>query len=151
MRENFTESMFYQIRLTAKYLKLLGVQLFEGLGIEVPFDEFIALDVINTNQNLCQRDLAKLILKDRANTGRIVTSLEKKGFVTVTVDKKQNRLVKLLSLTKKGEKFVKSSMDRIKPYIDHVSKSFNNEYEDKIIEVMKDLRQKLSELVETQI
>lgn len=42
---------------------------------------FAALDTISCNKGICQRDLAKLILKDRANTGRILNSLEEKGFI----------------------------------------------------------------------
>lgn len=41
-------------------------------------DEFYALDAIMLNEGICQRELAKLILKDRPNTGRILDSLEKK-------------------------------------------------------------------------
>ena len=151
MKKSYSESLYYQLRLTAKYLKLLGEQLFEGLKIETSFDEFITLDLINNNKGLCQRDLAKMLLKDRANTGRIITKLEEKGYVSINIDKKSNRLVKLLSLTKKGEKFIEATSQRIQPYMEYIGRNFEDDYEEKINKMLTDLRNKLSELVETQI
>ena len=151
MEKCYSESLFYQIRLSAKYVKLLGEQLFEGLKIETSLDEFIALDIINNNKNLCQRDLAKMLLKDRANTGRIIAKLEERGFISVNIDKKSNRLVKLLSLTKKGEKFTEATTKRIRPYMEYIAKGFEEEYIEKFTNTLIDFRKKLSELVETQI
>ncbi len=150
-KETYTESLFYQIRLTAKYLKLLGVQLFEGLNIEIPFEEYIALDIINNNEALCQRDLAKLLIKDRANTGRIINRLSDAGYVEVKIDKRSNRIVKMLFLTKMGKKFVAETNKRILPYTKHIKDNIDVSYEDKLVQMLKDLRNKLSELVETQI
>lgn len=152
--KSYTESLYYQIKLTAKYLKLLSEQLFEGLKIEATPDEFTTMDIINNNEGLCQRDLAKLLLKDRANTGRIVTTLEKRGYVRIVVDKKSNRLVKLLALTTKGKNFVEKTTQKIVPYINHINQNTDMDIEkhaEQISEMLISLRNKLSELVETQI
>ena len=61
--KHFTDTIFYQIELTARYIKMLGTQLFGKLGIALTPDEFAALDCISAHTELCQRDLAKLILK----------------------------------------------------------------------------------------
>src|SRR5574344_1872708 len=108
MKRTYTDSIYYRIRLTARYLKLYGEQMFEKLGLEIPFDEFIALDVIRNNEGICQRDLAKLLVKDRANTGRLVTSLQQQNYIEVKMDKKNNRLVNKLFLTAESEIFMKN-------------------------------------------
>ena len=76
----FTESLAYEVKLTEKYSKMLGLQLFAKLGAPLSPEEFLALDVVSANPDICQRDLAKLIIKDRANTGRLLEALEKKGY-----------------------------------------------------------------------
>ena len=69
--EHYTDSIYYQLEQTAKYCRALGIQMFQNLNIPLTMDEFVALDVIQANDGICQRELAKLILKDRPNTGRI--------------------------------------------------------------------------------
>ena len=76
--------------------------MFQNLNIPLTMDEFVALDVIQANDGICQRELAKLILKDRPNTGRILNSLEEKGYVERFVDTKNNRLVRKMILTEEG-------------------------------------------------
>ena len=75
-KKHFTDTIFYQVELTARYTKMLGTQLFGKLGLGLTPEEFSALDIISYSEDLCQRDLAKLILKDRANTGKLLDSLE---------------------------------------------------------------------------
>lgn len=100
--KHYTESIHYDIQQTAKVIKVLAVQLFNKLGFDIVPDEYSALDVISCHSGICQRDLAKLIFKDRANTGRILNSLEAKGLITRFVDTKNNRLVRKMAMTELG-------------------------------------------------
>lgn len=93
-KKHYTDSIYYDIELTARIMKLLGTQVFENLKIGITPEEHAALDTIFCHPGICQRDLAKLILKDRANTGRILHSLESKNLITRTIDMKNNRLIK---------------------------------------------------------
>ena len=89
--KHFTDTIFYQIELTSRYTRMLGAQLFGRLGLGLTPEEFSTLDVLSCQDSLCQRDLAKLILKDRANTGKLLDSLENKGFIERTLSVKNNR------------------------------------------------------------
>ena len=102
MQNHFTETIFYQIELTAKYTKMLGQQVFEKFNVDLTIEEFSVLDVLVCSDRLCQRDLAKLILKDRANTGKLLDSLEKKGLIERKLSIKNNRPVKFVKITPKG-------------------------------------------------
>lgn len=102
--KHYIDSIYYDLELTASLLKKLGDQLFEQWGLGISPAEHAALDTIFCNTGICQRDLAKLILRDRANTGRILDSLEEKGFITRYVDVKNNRLVKKMGVTEAGHK-----------------------------------------------
>ncbi|MBO8431029.1 MarR family transcriptional regulator [Spirochaetes bacterium] len=101
--KHFTDSIYYELEKTARVLRLLGVQMFEKIDAGLGGDEHAALDTISCNPNICQRDLAKLILKDRANTGKIINSLEEKKLIERCIDTKNNRLVKKVKITEKGE------------------------------------------------
>ena len=74
--KHFTDSLYYDIEQSARLMKKASIQFFDILQIDITPDEYSALDTISCNAGICQRDLAILILKDRANTGRILDSLE---------------------------------------------------------------------------
>ena len=116
-RKHYTETIHYDIEQLARVMKLAAVQTFNKLKLDITPDEFSTLDVISCHSGICQRDLAKLILKDRANTGRILDSLEEKELVTRFVDTKSNRLVKKMALTEKGYKKLIEVAKTIKNHI----------------------------------
>ena len=62
---HYTDSIHYELEQTARLMRILTLQLFTQLGITISLDEYCALDTISINRKICQRDLAKLILKDR--------------------------------------------------------------------------------------
>ena len=72
--KHYINSIYYQLELTAKYCKYLGSQLVAKIGLPISLDEVVTLDTLAMNGDMCQRDLAKIILKDRPSTGRIVNS-----------------------------------------------------------------------------
>ena len=125
--EHYTDSIFYQFEQTAKYCRFLGVQVFQKLNMSISPDEFYALDVIMMHDNICQRELAKLILKDRPNTGRILDSLEGKGYIERFADTKNNRLVRRMRITDTGRKVTEETSERLREYISNLPKIFSDE------------------------
>ncbi len=101
---HYTESIFYELKQTARMMKFHAAQLFELLNIELTPEEYSALDTIMCNPELCQRDLAKLLLLDRANTGRILNRLEDKKYISRSAETKNNRLIKKVIITDDGIK-----------------------------------------------
>lgn len=147
----FTESLAYEVKLTEKYSKMLGLQLFAKLGAPVSPEEFLVLDVVSTNPDVCQRDLAKLIIKDRANTGRLLESLEKKGLIRRIVDVKNNRLVKKIVLTDEGEDILYTWLDKIIPVFDVLYDKFSQEEINQAKDVLRRMRDTFQEIVDIQI
>lgn len=149
--EHYTDTIFYQIELTAKYCKLLGAQVFDKFNAGISCEEFSVLDVLQCNPELCQRDLAKIILKDRANTGKLLDSLEKKGFITRKLSIKNNRPVKIVKITQAGiEKSIEAT-ERIRPHFEHVQEKINNSDIARVGDLLKELRNILDESLEIQI
>ncbi len=151
MQNHFTDTVFYHIELTAKYCKLLGQQVFEKLEAGITPDEFSTLDTLICNPNICQRDLAKLILKDRANTGKILDSLEKKGFITRKLSIKNNRPVKIAEITEAGILKAEEITAKTKPHFTLVTEKINKSGLTKLKDSLKELREILNETLEIQI
>ena len=151
MQNHFTDTIFYEIAITAKYCRLLGQQAFERYNAGITVDEFSVLDTLMCNEKLCQRDLAKLILKDRANTGKILDSLEKKGYITRKLSIKNNRPVKITSITEAGIKKAEKMSAKIKPNMDLVREKINKTDIAKVSSLLRELRSILKDTIEIQI
>ena len=151
MQSTYINSTYYQINLTARYLKIFAAQLFSNLGAAISFEEYIVLDILKNAGSMCQRDLAKLILKDRANTGRICNSLCEKKYIEVKVEEKNNRPVKKCYLTRNGKKYFDKLWIKIKPLLDEILQYFDEEEEKRLQNSLIKCREKLKQLVDIQI
>ena len=151
MKEHFRNTIFYQIELTARYCKLLGAQVFEQFNIGLSVEEYSILDTLMAENELCQRDLAKLILKDRANTGKLLDGLEKKGLITRKLSMKNNRPVKLIEITEKGINQVEEAAAKIRPHYVSIKEQIDNSDMARVGELLAELRRVLQESLKIQI
>lgn len=148
---HYTESIFYEVEFTAKYIKKMGYNYCNELDMGVGPEETLALDIIYLNPGICQRDLAKKLLKDRAGTGRILLQLEAKGFVERFVDTKGNRLVRKMKLTPSGEKMLKLVTEKFAPLAKKIRKAFIAEKGEQLKNLLCEMRTILADNVKTQI
>ena len=72
----YIDSFPYEIELTARVCHENARQLLESITDEISIDEFAILDTLTARSGLSQADLARLILKGKAHTGRFLISLE---------------------------------------------------------------------------
>ncbi len=148
---HYTDSIHYELEQTSRLMKKVTTQLFEKLEIDLSLDEYAALDTVSVNAGICQRDLAKLILKDRANTGRILDSLEQKGFITRFIDTKNNRLVKKMGITERGLRELDTINKKVKQYLESVTKTISDEDIERVQETLKSFRLELEKVVQINI
>lgn len=148
---HYTDTIQYELEQTAKLMRMLALQLFNNLKIELSVDECVALDTLSCNPKICQRDLSKLILKDRANTSRILDSLEKKELIERSIDTKNNRLVKRLSITEKGKEILKRITNSIRSYMENVTTTISHEEISKMRNILKIFRLNIEKVVEMKI
>lgn len=111
--QHYIDSVLYSMDLVLKCFNLRGVQFFNELNIGITSEQFIVLDTIYCNDGIYQRDLSKLVLKDRSNTTRILNVLEKNGFVERSVGTQKNRLVKNIFITQKGKNMIDDNMHKL--------------------------------------
>ena len=139
------------MELTSKYCKALLRKLFNQVCSEITPEEFAVLDTVSCHKGFCQRDLAKLILRDRANTGRVLDSLEKKGFIKRSNDTKNNRLVRIVNITPSGEVILKELTLRFQPIHEKMCKIFSEEDLLILRASLKKVREAISQIVDMQI
>ena len=151
IHEHFTDTIFYQIELTAKYCKLLGQQSFEKFNLGISLDEYAILDVLTINESLCQRDIAKLILKDRANTGKVLDMLAEKKYIERGLAVKNNRPVKLVKITSEGLKKLEEVAEKIRPNYNIIREKIKTRNLAKVGDLLTELRNILKETIEIQI
>lgn len=148
----YTNSIFYEIILTGKYMKKMAEGLFRKLELVLTNEEFFVLDFLyKNNEEICQRDIAVKMLSDRANMGKILNGLEKKGYIERKLGTKQKYPVKLVFLTDEGEKCYIETIETLKkigkPVIDELSEKEEKE----TIERLKRLREVLSKIINIDI
>ena len=146
-----TDSIFYEIELTAKYCKKLGNQVFEHFITELNLEEFVILNTLLCNPEICQRDIAKIILRDRANTGKLLDNLEKKRLIERNLTLRNNRPVKIVKLTETGYKKVIEATNTLQPHKRLVEEKLKKNDLAKLSLMLKKLRNVLNETVELQI
>lgn len=147
----YTESVIYAMEQAVIYFKLKGSQFFNQMNIGVTIDQYAALDAIYANQDICQRDLSKLILKDRSNTGRILNILEEKGFVTREIETKGKRLVKKIYITEKGKNIIEANYEKLRKAFSQVFDDVSEEEFSTLRGIINKLKDSLSKTTSIQI
>ena len=148
---HYTEGIFYELQRTARVLKVHAEQFFMELNLGISPEEYSTLDVIMCHANICQRDLARLLLKDRANTGRILDKLEEKQLIIRTLDTKNNRLVKMISITELGIKTVENINASIISRFSGISSCISREEVESIRESLVTFRKTVEKFIQNKI
>jgi len=130
---------------------MLGQQIFDKYNMGISLEEYTVLDTLTEHRDLCQRDLAKLILKDRANTGKLLDALERKGYITRKLAIKNNRPVKIIDVTESGMQKVEDSAGRIRENYIEIKEKIKNSDISKVGKLLAELREILSNTINIQI
>lgn len=147
----YAKTFPYLIDKASIYIRLKGASKLNEMGADITLEQFITLDAISANNEICQRDLAKILLKDRSNVTRILNILESKGLITRETTNKGSRIVKITHLTKSGQSVMDNFAIEMKNDLNRLMSQFNKE-ELKITEkILREISEKISETVNIQI
>lgn len=147
----YADKLPYIIEKTSVYFGLRGSQLLNKLGCSLTIEQFITLDTIAFNRGICQRDLAKIVLKDRSNITRILNILEKKGLITRASTSKGNRMVKTANLTPEGKIVIEKYSAVMKTDLDAILSDIEPEKLNIITEILSLIIDKISKNTNIQI
>ena len=133
------------------YIRARGSLLLNEFGADITIEQFITLDAIYTCPDLCQRDLAKILLKDRSNVTRILNILENKKLIVREPVTKGNRVVKSAKLTEEGKALIAWLSDKMKSDLDSFLLQFNQKDLRVLEKTLNDISLKISEKAKLQI
>lgn len=148
---HYTESIVYSMEQTVVYFRVKGAQFFNELNLGITIDQFVTLDAIYCNNDICQRDLSKLILKDRSNTGRILTILEENCLITRMIETKGKRLVKKIYITDKGKQIIEENQPKLRDAFLKVFENVSDEEFATLRKILDKLKDSLSKTTSIQI
>lgn len=146
MKQRFYINSFpYEIELTARVCHENARRLLESYTSEISIDEFTILDTIIAKPGLSQADLARLILKGKAHTGRFIMALEDKGLLERHVAERDGKLIKVADITPKGEKLYYEVLKNLKPAIEKFEKAISEEEIATVISSLRTFRQQIEQ------
>lgn len=91
------------IYITGTLVRGLSSQTFTEKNFELTPDQYVILNLLLGNEEImCQRQLAEITFKDRANISRIIDILHQKGFIEKIPDSNGRKIYKLI-VTQKGK------------------------------------------------
>ena len=110
-RKYLKEKIGSLIYITGTLIRGFSTQTFVEKQFGLTPDQYVILDLlIENNEIMYQRQLAEILLKDRANIARIIDIMLKNGLIDKIPDSNGRRIYKLI-VTKKG----KAIRDKIAP------------------------------------
>ncbi len=137
----YIDSFPYEIELTARVCHENARQLIESFTDKVSIDEFTVLDTLIARPGLSQADLARLILKGKAHTGRFLMSLEDKGFIERHIEEKNGKLIKVSCVTTEGKTLYNSVIEHFKPAVEKFDSIIPQDQCEMIIQNLRNFRE----------
>lgn len=88
-----------------KVVRKLFKQSFQDIDVDLPFDAFIILFILNEHDEMIQNDIATLLRKDKSSVLRQIDALEEQKLV-VRIPDITDRRRKIITLTKAGVRLI---------------------------------------------
>ena len=133
---HYTKTLLYELELTSRVLHEATRCLFEMNEFPISQEEFIILDCLYINPDIIQIELAKMILKGRAHTGKFLRSLEDKKLIVRAPATHGSKIIMQITITESGLELYKKINKAMDEYIKNASSVLNI----KINEVMQALK-----------
>ncbi len=143
-------SLGYLLNRTALYIRIAALQLFKANNFCITPEQFGLLYTLSREDGLYQRQLSKILLKDRPNITRIVDILVKKGFVTRISDPGNRRIYKLY-ITDEGKEILLQIIPKARELHDKGIDGLTKDDMDNLKRIMGKIRDNFEENFKIQI
>jgi len=108
-------SLGYLVSKASLYFKINILKAFKEQNFSITLEQFGILYTLTLMNGLYQRQLGKMLMKDRPNITRIINILEKNEFVRRESDPNNKRIFKVC-ITEKG----RDQVEKIRPYMKEI-------------------------------
>ena len=103
------------------------------------------------NGDIHQRDIAKMLFKDRANIGKMLNKLEEKGYIERSEEIRNKRQVNILTITESGSEAVEYMHSELEPIFNRIKKRISEEEEQVAKRHLQNVRDVVTEAIELDI
>lgn len=115
-----------RLNTTAIALRIYSINRFNQEKFDITPEQYGVLSLIVDNNELYQRQLSEILLKDRANISRIIKILEEKALITKTKDSNGRKIFKVKP-TEKGLELRKKILSVTKNIRQKITKGITDE------------------------
>jgi len=140
--KNIEEVILFQIDRTSKAAKLYSQKEFDSQNLPITVEQWILLKIIHENENISQKQLAELSLRDPAAITRTLDLLEKKGLLERHAVP-NNRRQYHIRLTANGSEYIDEHLPRItaqrKKSVDGLTKTEQSQLLSMLLKIQKNL------------
>jgi len=130
----------YMLGRSLRVFKSQLVSEFKGKDIELTYEQFVILHLLNSNCDLIQRDLANQLQKDKSIIVRQINCLLENQYV-IRLTNKEDKRIKNLILTKKGFEI----LNQMKEIASEVSRKLLTGVTPNDFEIFQNVLQKIQE------
>ena len=139
-------SLFFDLDQASRICRLFGAQNFKkSCKYDLVFDEFLILDYVTQNPDCCQIDLTKALLKGKSHVSKILNQLAQKGYIERLQDTKNNRIIKKIIITDKGNEVFKNTETQMKKILTVIEKTIDKTEVERCRKFLQNIKQAIKD------
>ncbi len=135
--------LLFQIDKTNKIAKIHSQKEFDRLGMGITVEQWVLLKIIHENEDIAQKELARMSFRDPASITRTLALVEKKGLIDRSFTP-ENRRQRLIKLSAEGKTFVEQYFPVVKRLRKESMKGISEEELMLLNEVLKRVQQNMT-------
>ena len=110
--EKLDNIVFYAIDKAIRSYRQFAQKRLKDAGFTITIDQWLVIKAILENPSIPQNEIGDLVFKDNASVTRIMSHLEKAGYLLRTVNESDRRKINL-KVTRKGEKIIQAVQELV--------------------------------------
>jgi len=134
--EKLDSVLFYYIEKAIKTYRQFAQRELKKAGLIITVDQWLALNCLNENPQITQKDLAEAVFKDTASITRIIDLLVTAKYIKRNINKEDKRKSNL-SITTLGLEIIDKASPIVNNYRNQALKGIGIAKEDHVKMVMK--------------
>ena len=145
----FSQTLMHYLDNTAKIARVLGARYFdEHNEFDITYNNFLIIELLFTNPDIHQRNIAKALLMGTANLSKELERMENKGLIKRKITEKKKKMVKTVKLTKKGEEIYHTIVGDWERFVTDFESIYTKEEIETFTEFLLRMKNKLTESID---
>ena len=145
---DFENSIGPWLGKTVKILEYHLQELFNHHGLDLTKEQMIVLKRLHNDDGLSQNELAFLTLRNKSSLTRLLSKMEKKGYISRQQSKEDKRINNVY-LTQKGKEVFHLTKPVIKKMITKMEKNITTSEKKEIITILKKIQNNFDSKIES--